>query len=335
MKIDGMFMGQLSDVAAEARRLESLSYDGMATFELNNDPFFPLLLAARETKRLELMTAIAVAFARTPMTLAQIGHDLNSYSEGRLILGVGSQIKPHITRRFGMPWSKPAARMREFILAMQAIWDCWHTGSRLKFEGEFYTHNLMTPAFAPTDIKFGAPRVFLAAVGPMMTSVAAEVADGVILHPFTTEKYLREVSLPAIEKGLADSDRSRSDFEISYGGFVVTGTTQEEFDICKRKTCERIAFYGSTPAYAPVLELHGWHDLQPELNRLSRRGQWQEMGQLIDDDILDAFAVVGEPDAVIDQFIQRFAGSVDRVTGNFVARDDDHCRALLAKLSSC
>lgn len=335
MKIDGQFKGVLSEVASEARRLESLSYDGMASFELAHDPFFPLLLAASVTKRLDLMTSIAVAFARTPMSMAQIGHDLNSYSQGRFILGLGSQIKPHITRRFSMPWSHPAARMREFILAMQAIWDCWHQGSRLKFEGEFYTHNLMTPAFTPMDIQFGAPKVFLAAVGPKMTAVAAEVADGVILHSFTTEKYLREVSLPAIEKGLAKSGRCRSEFEISYPGFVVTGRTQEEYDANRKNVCERIAFYGSTPAYAPVLELHGWSELQPELNRLSRRGQWEEMGCLISDEILEAFAVVGEPDEVVNQFIQRFASLVDRTSGEFLAVDDDHHRTLLAKISSC
>jgi probable F420-dependent oxidoreductase len=334
MKVDGLFNGDLSDAAAEARRLESLSYDGMATFELNQDPFFPLLLAAGETRRIELMTAIAVAFARSPMNLAQIGHDLNCYSQGRLILGLGSQIKPHITRRFSMPWSKPAARMREFILAMHAIWDCWHQGSRLKFEGEFYTHNLMTPVFKPTDDRFGAPRVFLAAVGPLMTAVAGEVADGVIVHPFTTEKYLREVSLPAVEKGLGRSGRSRTDLEVSYAGFMVTGRTPEEFDASKKKVCERIAFYGSTPAYKPVLDLHGWGELQPELNRLSRRGRWQEMGALIDDEVLSAFAVVGEPDAVVEQFIQRFSGLVDRVTGDVVASDADHHRSLVTKLAN-
>jgi probable F420-dependent oxidoreductase len=335
MKVDGLFKGSLRDASAEAQRLESLSYDGMMSFETEHDPFFPLLLAAGETERIDLMTSIAVAFARTPMNLAHIGHDLNSYSGGRLILGLGSQIKPHITRRFSMPWSSPAARMREFILAMQAIWDCWHQGSRLKFEGEFYTHNLMTPAFSPKDVQYGAPRIFLAAVGPLMTTVAAEVADGLILHPFTTEKYLREVSLPAINEGLAQSGRSRTGFEVSYPGFVVTGTSQEEFDANKKTTCERIAFYGSTPAYAPVLELHGWNDLQPELNRLSRLGQWEEMGRLISDEILEAFAVVGEPDEVVDQFIQRFAGLVDRAGGEFLGHDNEHCRTLLEKFAAC
>ena len=190
MRIDGGLMGDLTESGRQAKRLEGLGYNGVLTAETAHDPFFPLLLAAQETESIELMTSIAVAFSRTPMNLANIGHDLNSFSKGRFILGLGSQIRPHITKRFSMPWSKPAARMREFILAMRAIWQSWHEGAPLKFEGEFYTHSLMTPMFTPTDTDYGAPKVFLAAVGPMMTEVAGEVADGVIIHAFTTEKYL-------------------------------------------------------------------------------------------------------------------------------------------------
>jgi len=304
------------------------------TAETAHDPFFPLLLAAQETESIELMTSIAVAFSRTPMNLANIGHDLNSFSKGRFILGLGSQIRPHITKRFSMPWSKPAARMREFILAMRAIWQAWHEGAPLKFEGEFYTHSLMTPMFTPTDTQYGAPKVFLAAVGPLMTEVAGEVADGVIIHAFTTEKYLREVTLPAVERGLAKSGRSRADFQVVYPGFVVSGTTEEAFAQTKQAVCKQIAFYGSTPAYAPVLGIEGWGELQPELNRLSKQGQWDEMGTLITDEVLDKFAVVGEPDAAVDKFLSRFGDVVDRTTGSFPSRDSDHARAILAKLSA-
>ncbi|HAB44894.1 MAG TPA: LLM class F420-dependent oxidoreductase, partial [Gammaproteobacteria bacterium] len=206
---------------------------------------------------------------------------------GRFVLGLGSQIRPHITKRFSMPWSKPAARMREFISAMRAIWACWHEGMPLQFEGDFYTHSLMTPMFTPLDTQYGAPKVFLAAVGPLMTEVAGEVADGVIIHAFTTEKYLREVTLPAIDRGLAKAGRSRADFEISYPGFVVTGHTEEAFNANMAATRKQIAFYGSTPAYAPVLGVHGWGDLQPELNKLSKQGLWDDMGNLITDDILN------------------------------------------------
>ena len=334
MRIDGGLMGDLSESGRQAKRLEGLGYHGALTAETAHDPFFPLLLAAQETESIELMTSIAVAFSRTPMNLANIGHDLNSFSKGRFILGLGSQIRPHITKRFSMPWSKPAARMREFILAMRAIWQAWHEGAPLKFEGEFYTHSLMTPMFTPTDTQYGAPKVFLAAVGPLMTEVAGEVADGVIIHAFTTEKYFREVTLPAVERGLAKSGRSRADFQVVYPGFVVSGTTEEAFAQTKQAVCKQIAFYGSTPAYAPVLGIEGWGELQPELNRLSKQGQWDEMGTLITDEVLDKFAVVGEPDAAVDKFLSRFGDVVDRTTGSFPSRDSDHARAILAKLSA-
>ena len=197
---------------------------------MSTDPFFPLLLAAEHSERIELMTSIAVAFARSPMTLANVAHDLNEYSNGRFILGLGSQIKPHIARRFSLPWSKPAARMREFIQAMRAIWDCWYEGKPLDFRGEFYSHTLMTPMFTPTGMKAEQPRVFLAAVGPLMTEVAGEVADGVIAHAFTTERHMTEVTLPAIERGLEKSGRSRSDFAVSCPVFVISGDTEEAME---------------------------------------------------------------------------------------------------------
>ena len=334
MRVDGGLMGDLSGVPGHAKRLESLGYHGAVTAETSHDPFFPLLLAAQETQDIELVTSIAVAFSRTPMNLANIGHDLNSFSKGRFVLGLGSQIRPHITKRFSMPWSKPAARMREFISAMHAIWDCWHNGTRLSFEGDFYTHSLMTPMFTPLDTEYGAPKVFLAAVGPLMTEVAGEVADGVIIHAFTTEKYLREVTLPALGKGLAKAGRSRDDFEISYPGFIVTGTTEEQYNASKQAVCKQIAFYGSTPAYAPVLGVHGWGDLQPELNKLSKQGKWDEMGSLITDEILEEFAVVAEIDDVVDKFKNRYGDLVDRTMGSLPARDDDHAKELLTKLSA-
>ena len=334
MKVDGGLMGDLADASRRARRLEKLGYDGAVAAETSHDPFFPLLLAAQETGQIELVTSIAVAFSRTPMNLANIGHDLNSYSKGRFVLGLGSQIRPHITKRFSMPWSKPAARMREFISAMRAIWDCWHQGTPLSFQGDFYTHSLMTPMFTPLDTEYGAPKVFLAAVGPLMTEVAGEVADGVIIHAFTTEKYLRTVTLPAIEKGLARAGRSRDDFEVSYPGFIVTGNTEEEFNASRQAVCKQIAFYGSTPAYAPVLGAHGWGDLQPELNGLSKQGRWDEMGTLITDDILEEFAVVAEINDVVEKFRNRYDGLVDRTMCSLPARDDDHAKELLEKLSA-
>ncbi len=317
MKVDGGVGWELDKVGAQAQELEEMGYSGVMTAETSHDPFFPLLVAAQNTERVDLMTSIAVAFARTPMTLANIGHDLNAASKGRFVLGLGSQIRPHITKRFSMPWSSPAARMREFILAMRAIWANWHEGEELAFTGKFYQHTLMTPFFTPTDTEFGAPRVFLAAVGPLMTEVAGEVADGVICHAFTTEKYLRETTLPALERGFAKAGKSRADFEISYPVFVVTGKNEKEIDQTKVATRQQIAFYGSTPAYKPVLDSIGAGELQGELNAMSKQGRWEEMGGLIDESILKEFAVVGEPSTIAGQIIDRYGDIIDRTSAAY------------------
>jgi probable F420-dependent oxidoreductase len=315
MKVDGVLIGGgLAGVPNVARELEELGYDGAFSAETAHDPFFPILLAAEHTERLELATGIAVAFARNPMTLANIGYDLQTYSQGRFILGLGSQIQAHIEKRFSMPWSQPAARMRELILAMRAIWACWNDGDKLDFHGEFYRHTLMTPFFNPGPNPYGAPRVFLAAVGERMTEVAGEVADGMLLHGFTTERYVREVTLPALERGWARAGKARPDFDVSGPMFVVTGTNEQELEAARRGTRQQIAFYGSTPAYRGVLELHGWGDLQGELNRLSKQGEWEAMGELITDDVLETFAVVAEPEDVPRRMLARYGDVIDRIS---------------------
>src|SRR5438445_2014717 len=219
MKVDGgIGFGAgfgIEHAAAAAREAEVAGYDGVWTAETSHDPFFPLLIAAEHTERIELGTGIAVAFARNPMTLANVGNDLQQFSKGRFVLGLGSQIKPHIEKRFSMPWSHPAPRMRELILAMRAIWDCWNNGTKLDFRGDFYSHTLMTPFFNPGPNPYGPPKVFLAAVGDKMTEVAGEVCDGLLVHGFTTERYLREVTLPALDRGLAKAGRTRADIELS------------------------------------------------------------------------------------------------------------------------
>ncbi|HJR24666.1 MAG TPA: LLM class F420-dependent oxidoreductase, partial [Acidimicrobiales bacterium] len=298
MRIDGGIGGDLRSVGKAARAQEEQGYDGLWSAETAHDPFFPLLLASQETERVELGTGIAVAFARNPMNLAQVAWDLQAASGGRFILGLGSQIKPHITKRFSMPWSQPAARMREMILAIRAIWASWNEGTKLDFRGDFYTHTLMTPFFNPGPNPHGDAKIFLAGVGERMTEVAGEVCDGFLCHAFTTERYLREVTLPALERGAAKAGRTVADVEISGPAFVVTGTTEEELTASKSGVKQQIAFYGSTPAYRGVLELHGWGDLQDELNRMSKEGRWQEMGELITDDILDAFAIIAEPEQI-------------------------------------
>jgi len=314
MKIDGGIGAALDGAAEAASAAEAAGYDGLWTAETSHDPFFPLLLAAEHTQRVELGTGIAVAFARNPMNLAQIAWDLQNYSQGRFLLGLGSQIKPHITKRFSMEWSHPAPRMREFILAMRAIWDSWNDGTKLDFQGDFYTHTLMTPFFNPGPNPHGNAKVFLAGVGELMTEVAGETCDGFLCHGFTTERYLREVTVPALERGLARSGRTLADLEISGPAFVVTGATEEDMATSAVATRRQIAFYGSTPAYRGVLELHGWGDLQTELNAMSKRGEWAEMGELIDDDMLDAFAVVAEPSKLGPALHARYGDLVDRIS---------------------
>ncbi len=306
--------GGLAAIGEAAKAQEEFGYDGLWSAETSHDPFFPLLVAAEHTERIELGTGIAVAFARSPMTLANTAWDLQGYSGGRCILGLGSQIKAHIEKRFSMPWSHPAARMRELVLAMRAIWANWQDGIPLKFEGEFYRHTLMTPFFNPGPIEAGPPKVFLAAVGEKMTEVAGEVCDGIILHGFTTERYVREVTLPALARGWEKAGKTRADFQLSGPLFVVTGADEEQMAKARAGTKQQIAFYGSTPAYRGVLELHGWGDLQPELNTLSKQGKWVEMGDLIDDEVLETFAVVGEPEAIASELTARYGDVVDRLS---------------------
>ncbi|MEP7046420.1 MAG: LLM class F420-dependent oxidoreductase [Ilumatobacteraceae bacterium] len=338
MKVDGGVNTDLDKAAASAAEAEAAGYDGAWSVETAHDPFFPLLLAAEHTERLELGTSIAVAFARNPMILAHIGWDLQSYSKGRFILGLGSQIKPHITKRFSMEWSHPAPRMREMILAIRAIWDTWQNGTPLAFRGDFYTHTLMTPFFTPDrgDVAgFGVPKIFLAGVGELMTEVAGEVCDGFICHGFTTERYLREVTLPALARGRAQAGKAMDGFEIVGPSFVVTGNDDAEMSAAAAGTRQQIAFYGSTPAYKGVLELHGWDGLHDELNALSKKGAWVEMGTLITDEILNTFAVVASPEQIAPELLRRYGDVIQRIS--FYApykTDPDRWRQVLADLQA-
>src|SRR5487761_1957238 len=228
MLIDGEIVFDPEGFAQQSERVEADGYDGAWAAEVGHDPLLILAGAAGATSRLELGTGIVVAFARSPMITATMANDVQLLSKGRLLLGLGSQIKPHIEKRYSMPWSQPAARMREYILAMRAIWSCWNEGTPLNFRGEFYRHTLMSPFFNPGPNPYGPPKVFLAAVGERMTEVAGEVADGLLVHPFTTERYLREVTLPALDRGLAASGRSREGFQISFSGLIATGASDED-----------------------------------------------------------------------------------------------------------
>ncbi|MSP66897.1 MAG: TIGR03617 family F420-dependent LLM class oxidoreductase [Alphaproteobacteria bacterium] len=334
MLVDATLDAPLARIPEIVPRLEAIGFDGVRTTETRHDPFLPLLLAAEHSRRLTLTTSIAVAFARSPMTVAQTAHDLNALARGRFILGLGSQVKGHVIRRFSMPFDHPAARMAEFVQALRAIWAAWYQGKALDFRGAFYTHTLMTPAFQPEDTTFGAPKVAVAAVGPLMTEVAGRVADGAIAHPFTTARYLGEVTVPIIAKALAARGRARADFELAYPPFIASGATEEALAEAVGKARQNVAFYASTPAYRGVLALHGWEAAQDELNKLARAGRWDQMAGLIDDGMLNAFAVVAEPDRVAGTLRARYGGLVDRIVCGFDFLDDPARPRAVAELKA-
>jgi len=304
----------LREIGPMAKRLEDLGFDGIFSPELRNDPFLPLVLAAEQTRRIDLGTGIAVALPRSPMHLAQTARDLQAYSGGRFILGLGSQVKAHIERRFSARFDKPAARMREMVLAIRAIWKAWEESSPLKFEGEYYRHTLMTPFFDPGPSGFGPPRIFMAAVGDLMTEAAGEVADGMLMHGFSTELSMRQRTLPALRRGLRKAGRSLAEIELKYPVFVVSGETPEEFDRAASAVRDQIAFYASTPTYRPVLEVHGWESLQEKLHGMAREGRWSELGAFITDEMLDAFALCGKIADLPAKAARRYGDLVNRLS---------------------
>ena len=248
------------------------------------------------------------------MTLAQSAYDLQLASQGRFNLGLGTQIKPHIEKRFSMQWSKPVERMREFVLAIRAIWSSWHDGARLDFRGDFYSHTLMTPFFNPGPSPYGLPRIFLGGVGPRMTEVAGDVGDGFMIHPFSTEKFMRETTMPALDRGLAKNARDRSALEVAFPAMVIIAERDEELARGRNAIRPRLAFYGSTPAYKIVLDAHGWGDLQPELNRLSKTGDWAAMNSLVSDELVDAFVTTGTPEDIGARLNERYGDLVQRIS---------------------
>jgi probable F420-dependent oxidoreductase len=312
---------RIAEVAREAERRGDVR--GLFVAEAAHDPFIALTMASTATERIELGTSIAVAFARTPMELAYSAYDLQRLTHGRFVLGLGSQIKPHITRRYAMPWSDPAERMREYIGALRAIWSSWQTGDELAFVGDYYQHTLMPPLFSPGPLPVPSPRIWLAAVGPRMVEAAAAVADGIICHPLLSRAYLAEVLAPQVAATRASTGRNAEPFEFSTLVMVATGRTEEGLGDAITGVRKQIGFYASTPAYAPVLEHHGWGDLHLEANALTKQDRWDELAGLVDDEVLDAFAVVGELDVVGPAFRERFAGLADRVTVSLPYESDD------------
>jgi probable F420-dependent oxidoreductase len=313
--------------------LEDIGYDRAFSFEAKHNPFVPLATAAEHTERMQLGTAIAIAFARTPMTLANVAWDLQTLTDGRFALGLGSQIRPHIEQRYGMPWSHPAARMREMVLAIRAIWEAWETGDDLSFEGEFYEHTRMIPAFDPGPNPFGLPPILTAGFGPKMTEVAGEVAEGFLVHPLNTRRSLLELTVPALERGAARAGRAVGDIELTCVTIIVTGRDEAELEHSREAVRQQLAFYGTTPAYRPVLDLHDRGHLHAELQARSRQGEWEEMASLIDDEFLEAVAVVGEPDSIAPALHARLAGISDHVSlVNNRAPDPQHFAEVVAAL---
>lgn len=309
MKLDASigFNTNLTDIPSIAKSAESIGFDAIWASEVQHDPFLPLTLIAEHTSRLKFGTAIAIAFARSPMIVAHTAFDLARQSNGRFILGLGTQVKAHIERRFGMPWDAPVPRLREYVQSIRAIWNSWQTGSKLNFRGEHYKLTLMTPFFAPGPIDQPNIPIFIAGVGEPLCKLAGEVADGFHVHPYHTRRYLAEKILPSIEAGLHKADRARGSIEIATQAFVALN--DQEIEAQRRQ----VSFYASTPSYRPVLELHGWGSIGDQLGALAARGKWDEMPRLISDAMLEEFVIIGSWNDVADKLRQKYDSLLDRV----------------------
>jgi probable F420-dependent oxidoreductase len=311
VQIDTQLTAPLGTVATEAARLRDAGFDGVFSFEGPSDVFFPLVEAAGSG--LQLYTNVAIAFPRSPMHLAYQAWDLQRLSGGRFSLGLGTQVRRHIEDRYSAPWTKPVARMRELVLAVKAIFHAWQTGEQLDFRGEFFHHTYLPPVFRPRPLEPGPPPVWVGAVGPRLTTAVAEVADGLLVHPFHSEEFLRERMLPSVEQGLANAGRDRASFAFVVDAIVCAGRDDAELAAATDGTRGLLAFYGSTPAYAAVLDHHGWGDLQPRLQQLVREGNWAEMATLVTDEMVTALSIQGSPSQVADTIRRRYAGLADRV----------------------
>lgn len=312
MRIDAAYFGPPLGAAEAARSARRAGLNGLWIPETGHDPFLSVLLASQAEPELELGTGIAVGFARSPMTLAQTAWDLAALTQGKFYLGLGSQIKAHITRRFSMPWGKPIQQMRELLQALRAIWSAFEGKSRLHYEGEYYQFSLLTPFFTPAPHEYSRIPVGVAAVGPKMTELCGELADFVVLHTFTHKAYLEQVTLPALQRGLESAGRSPDQLQRIGSLFVITGDAERKQKM-EQAVRAQIAFYGSTPAYQPVLEVLGYGDLHQQLHQMSRAGQWQAMAQLVPTEVLQALSLTAEPEELAAAIRERFDGIYDRV----------------------
>jgi probable F420-dependent oxidoreductase len=303
----------LAEIPALARSAEALGFGGLWTTESQHDPFIPLTLASQTTSHMTLGTAIAVAFPRSPTITAHTSWDLQALTRGRFILGLGTQVRGHIERRFGLKWESPGPKLREYILALRAIWDCWQNGTPLSYMAKFYHLSLMTPFFSPDPLPYPRPPIYIAGVNPYMCRLAGELCDGFHVHPMHSTKYLREVVIPSIQAGAMKAGRQRTAITLFAPVFVITGKNQQDIQAFKPAVKQQIAFYASTRNYRPVLEVHGWGDIGPSLTQKAAAGDWQGMAGEITDAMLEEFAVVGPEGEIPDRLKSRYTGLVDRL----------------------
>jgi probable F420-dependent oxidoreductase len=305
--------GKLKETDRTARAAEDLGFAGLWTSETKHDAFLPLAIAANETQKMELGTSVAIAFSRSPMETAQTAWDLQDLSDGRFVLGLGTQVKAHITRRFSMPWDRPAARLREYILALRAIWECFQTEGPLQFEGEFYRHTLMSPFFNPGPIEHPEIPVYIAGVNTRLARLAGEICDGFHVHPFHSPEYVQQTVKPAIAEGAERAGRDPEEVALATSAFVIAAENEEETTEQRESVRSQLSFYASTPTYRTVLEAHGWEDVGERLGTMAREKKWREMPALITDEMLAAFAVEAAPDEIGPAIKERYDGLIDRV----------------------
>ncbi|HSP55263.1 MAG TPA: TIGR03617 family F420-dependent LLM class oxidoreductase [Dehalococcoidia bacterium] len=330
MKVEtALFAPTIEAYAEQARRIEDAGYNSVITPEAGHDPFLPLMVIAEHTKRLKFGTGVAIAFPRSPFVTAQIAWDLQRFSGGRFILGLGTQVKGHNERRYSTPWpSPPGPRLREYILCMKAIFKTFQTGARPEFKGQHYEFSLISPFFNPGANPDGHVPIYISAVNRYNCRLVGELCDGIRMHGFNTRKYTQEVIIPAIEEGAKKSGRSLSDIDIVGGSFVIAGKNDAEVEKAKAPVRQQLAFYASTRVYHPVLEVHGWQDTGQQLFRLSMEGKWPEMGALITDEMLEEFAIIGTYDQIVPKIKQRYQGLVTTLDFGFGVRTPDQAEAL-------
>jgi len=330
MKVEtALFAPTIQAYAEQARRIEDAGYDSVITPEAGHDPFLPLMVIAEHTKKLRFGTGVAIAFPRSPMVTAQIAWDLQRFSGGRFVLGLGTQVKGHNERRYSTAWpSPPGPRLREYILCMKAIFKTFQTGARPDYKGQHYQFSLISPFFNPGANQDGHVPIYISAVNKYNCRLVGELCDGIRMHGFNTTKYTKEVIIPAIELGAKKAGRNLSDIDIVGGSFVIAGKNEEEVEKAKAPVRQQLAFYASTRVYHPVLEVHGWQDAGQQLFRLSMEGKWPEMGALITDEMLEEFAIIGTYDEIVPKIKQRYAGVVTTLDFGFGVRTQEQAEAL-------